>query len=56
MPYLGLDPCFPEHLEDAEKTIESIQKFDADDRVLIIFAHDITLYKTLEYYPTTANR
>ncbi|KAF2115733.1 beta-lactamase-like protein [Lophiotrema nucula] len=55
LPYLGLDPCFPEHLEDAEKTIESIQRFDADDRVLVVFAHDVSIYKTLEYYPATAN-
>jgi hypothetical protein len=55
LPYLGLAPRFPEHLEDAEKTIESIEKFDADDRVLVVFAHDVPIYKTLDYYPVTAN-
>lgn len=55
VPYLGLDPCFPEHLEDAEKTIESIERFDADDRVLVIFSHDVSIYNVLEYYPALAN-
>lgn len=55
LPYLGLDPCFPEHLVDAERTIESVERFDADDRVLVVFAHDVTLYKTLDFYPKTAN-
>lgn len=55
LPYLGLDPCFPEHLEDAEKTIRSIEKFDADDRVLVVFAHDVSIYETLEYFPKPAD-
>ncbi|KAF6836765.1 metallo-beta-lactamase superfamily protein [Colletotrichum plurivorum] len=55
IPYLGLDPSFPEHLRDAEKTIECIQELDADDRVMVIFAHDISLYKTLEFFPANAN-
>jgi len=55
LPYLGLDPRFPEHLEDAEKMIESIQRFDVDERVFVIFAHDISIYEALEYYPMTAN-
>ncbi|KAI0111255.1 beta-lactamase-like protein [Nemania sp. FL0031] len=55
LPYLGLDPCFPEHLEDAERTIECIEKFDSDNRVLVVFAHDVSLYNTLEFYPALAN-
>ncbi|TPX13509.1 uncharacterized protein E0L32_005980 [Thyridium curvatum] len=53
--FLGLDRCFPEDLDAAEKTIESIEKFDADERVLVVWAHDVTMYKTLEYYPAIAN-
>lgn len=55
VPYLGLDPCFPENLKDAEETIESIQKFDADDRVLVLRSHDVSMYQILEYYPASAN-
>ncbi|KAF2754823.1 hypothetical protein EJ05DRAFT_503767 [Pseudovirgaria hyperparasitica] len=55
LPYLGLDPCFPEHLEDAERTIKSIEAFDADDRVMVIFAHDVSIHGTLSYYPETAD-
>ena len=55
LPYLGLDPCFPEDLQAAEETIESIQRFDADNRDLVVFAHDVSMYKTLEFYLVTAN-
>ncbi|KAM7209966.1 beta-lactamase-like protein [Rhypophila decipiens] len=55
LPYLGLDPCFPEDLEAAEKTIENIQAFDADERVFVVWAHDVTLHNILEYYPATAD-
>lgn len=55
LPFLGLDRCFPEDLDAAEKTIESIEKFDADERVLVVWAHDVTMYKTLEDYPAIAN-
>ncbi|KAJ3535029.1 hypothetical protein NM208_g7305 [Fusarium decemcellulare] len=55
LPYLGLAPCFPESLEDAERTIKSIERLDADERVLVVFSHDVSMYKTLEYYPATAD-
>ncbi|KAI0453616.1 beta-lactamase-like protein [Xylaria acuta] len=54
-PFFGLDPCFPFDFRKAKKTIERIQAFDADDRVLVIFAHDVEIYNTLEYYPNLAN-
>ncbi|KAI9148110.1 beta-lactamase-like protein [Paramyrothecium foliicola] len=55
LPYLGLHPDFSEDLQDAEDTIQSIQKFDADDRVLVLLAHDVSMYKILEYFPIFAN-
>lgn len=55
LPYLGLDPRFPEDLVHAEKVIERIQEFDADPRVLVIFSHDTTIFNILEYFPKTAN-
>ncbi|KAJ3531244.1 hypothetical protein NM208_g8960 [Fusarium decemcellulare] len=54
-PYLGLDPRFPEHLVAAEKTISHIQRFDADERVLFIYAHDITMFEMLDYFPQTVD-
>lgn len=54
-PFMGLDPRFPLDLGHAEQTIERVQAFDADERVLVGFAHDTTLYDTLEYYPKAAN-
>ncbi|KAI1151382.1 beta-lactamase-like protein [Nemania diffusa] len=55
LPYLGLDPCFPEDLEDAEATIEAITRFDADERIFVVFAHDVSIYKTLEFFPMKAD-
>lgn len=55
LPFLGLDPRFPEHLATAEMTIERIQDFDADPRILVVFAHDTTIFDVLEYYPKIAN-
>ncbi|KAF2653874.1 hypothetical protein K491DRAFT_779952 [Lophiostoma macrostomum CBS 122681] len=54
-PFLGLDPSFPEHLEDAEHTIELIQKFDADERVFVIFSHDTSIYDVVDFFPNTAD-
>jgi hypothetical protein len=52
MPYLGLDPSFPEvSLRDAEETIEHIAKFDADERVFVVWSHDVTIHKTSDFYP-----
>lgn len=55
LPYLGLDPGFPENLAEAEQTIVSIQAFDADERVLVVFAHDVSMFDILEFYPKSAN-
>ncbi|KAI1123111.1 beta-lactamase-like protein [Nemania abortiva] len=55
LPYLGLDPSFPEDFEGAEATIEAVMRFDADDRVLVVFAHDVSMYGTVEFFPTKAN-
>ena len=54
-PFLGLDPCFPEQLKEAEHTIELIQNFDADDRVFVIFTHDTSIYNAIEFFPEVAN-
>jgi len=56
MPYLGLDPSFPEvSLKDAEETIEHIGKFDADERVFVVWSHDVMIHKTLDFYPKKAD-
>jgi hypothetical protein len=55
LPFLGLDPCFPEHLKAAGNTIELIQRIDADDGVLVIFSHDTSIYDNLKFFPRSAN-
>ncbi|KAI1333876.1 beta-lactamase-like protein [Xylariaceae sp. FL0016] len=54
-PFLTLSSTFPEDLSLAEETIKSLQEFDADARVLILFSHDVTLFDTLPYFPKNAN-
>ncbi|KAI0601035.1 beta-lactamase-like protein [Biscogniauxia sp. FL1348] len=39
-PYLSLGPSFAEDLAAADRTIRHLQAFDADARVLVVFAHD----------------
>ena len=55
LPFLGLDPSFPENLADAERTIRSIQDFDFDERVFVVCAHDVSLFDILDFYPKTAS-
>ncbi|KAI0441741.1 beta-lactamase-like protein [Xylaria telfairii] len=54
-PFFGLDPCFPYDLQKARETVKRIQAFDADNRVLVVFAHDIEIYNTPECYQKLAN-
>ncbi len=53
--YLGLDLSFPEKIADAEKTIASIQAFNTDERVLVVFALDVSMSDILDFYPDSAN-
>lgn len=55
LPYLGLDPSFPESFTAANNTMEKIQRFDADERVFVVFAHDVSIYETMDYFPDLAN-
>lgn len=55
LPFLGLDPCIPEDLGEAQKTIECIRRFDVDERVFVIFAHDASILDVVDYFPKTAN-
>jgi glyoxylase-like metal-dependent hydrolase (beta-lactamase superfamily II) len=45
------------HADVAETTrsIEKLYEFDADERIFVNIAHDISIYDMLEYYPKTAN-
>jgi len=42
-------------LDAANRTIAFLGRFDADRHVLLIFAHDLTLYPHLDYFPKLAN-
>ncbi|KAL9114259.1 MAG: hypothetical protein Q9227_001681 [Pyrenula ochraceoflavens] len=43
------------NVEQAIQTIAKIQKFDADESVLVIAAHDTSMFDDLPYFPKDAN-
>ncbi|KAF7720036.1 Uncharacterized protein PECH_008091 [Penicillium ucsense] len=52
------DPQYAAYCNDsdeAQRTIFQLQRFDALDNVLIIFAHDITLKTIIDEFPATLN-
>lgn len=42
-------------LEAAQQMVDKLQAFDADDRILLISAHDWSLKDIVEYFPHSAN-
>jgi hypothetical protein len=42
--------------EEGKWTTEGLTKFDADDRVLVVLAHDASLLPMLDFFPTLANQ
>ncbi|KAI9713120.1 MAG: hypothetical protein M1820_001105 [Bogoriella megaspora] len=55
-PFYSLAPKGPSHdLVEAEASIEKMQRFDADDRVFVVIAHDTTLLDVLGFWPSLAN-
>jgi glyoxylase-like metal-dependent hydrolase (beta-lactamase superfamily II) len=42
--------------EQGEWTIEGLTEFDADDRVLMVLAHDASLLSIVDLFPSTANK
>jgi hypothetical protein len=54
-PFFGMSLDFPDDYEAAVRTVEALQRFDADERVLVVFAHDMSLLDVLEFYPARAS-
>lgn len=42
-------------VDEAERTIEKLQEADAQDKVLIVLAHDKTLSPIVDFFPKYAN-
>jgi hypothetical protein len=43
------------NIEDCVDTIHKVQEADAHDNVFVVFAHDATISKTVEFFPKKAN-
>ena len=43
------------NVADANETLRKVQAFDADDRVLVVIAHDYTLLEVVDFFPKEAN-
>jgi len=42
-------------MDAARETIRKVQRFDGDEDILVIAAHDKSLYDVVEYFPEEAN-
>lgn len=54
-PFLRIAPGHPYDVDLARKALKSMELFDADERILVITAHDYTLLPVLKFWPETAN-
>ncbi|KAK9792866.1 putative metallo-beta-lactamase superfamily protein [Seiridium cardinale] len=55
VPFLKTKAGHPHDLEMAERSVRSMERFDADDNVLIITAHDAKFSPGLDFWPKGAN-
>lgn len=52
-PFYDIAKDFSHDHEEAGRSINSLQEFDASDDVLMCIAHDMTLIGTVDFYPDT---
>jgi broad specificity phosphatase PhoE len=43
------------HIEEARDTIKAVQRFNADENVFVVAAHDASIRKILDLFPNKAN-
>lgn len=52
---LGTENGVQFNLKEAERTIAKVQRFDANDRIFVVMAHDDSLLDTVDFFPAYAN-
>ncbi|KAJ3576526.1 hypothetical protein NPX13_g3670 [Xylaria arbuscula] len=54
-PYTRIKAGHPHDVDQARAALEKMKLFDADEKVLVVLAHDYTLLPVMEFWPQTAN-
>jgi hypothetical protein len=54
-PFYRARDGFQEDDEVANWTVEELEEFDADERIFMVIAHDLTLINVVEIFPNQAN-
>lgn len=54
-PFCGINHGHPYDAEMAQRSLKLMEPFDADEKILVIAAHDHTLVPYLEYWPKESN-
>ena len=55
MPFTQIREGHPYNVNMARDALSTTEAFDADDKILVIMAHDWTLLKVMDYFPQSAN-
>lgn len=55
-PFLQIKAGHPYNVDMAKGALKGMEAFDADERVLVIIAHDYTLLPFLSFFPEDANK
>ncbi|KAI5272080.1 Metallo-hydrolase/oxidoreductase [Aureobasidium subglaciale] len=56
MPFYRPSPGVHHDIEALETSLDSVRRFDADDRVLILLAHDESLRRRLDFFPNSLSK
>lgn len=54
-PFRRIKDGLPYDTEKARDAVKALQQFDADDKIMVILAHDSTLLPYLRFWPHEAN-
>ena len=54
-PFYKLDEIASHNIEEADESNTKMQAFDADERVLVIIGHDVTVEDCVPFYPEVLN-
>jgi hypothetical protein len=55
-PLCSIRSGLPYDVDMARKALKSVEKFDADENIMLIMAHDWTLLDVMQFWPEAANQ
>lgn len=54
-PFTKVKEGHPHDVQQAQQSLEKMVDFDADEKILVVAAHDFTMLPVLQYFPEEAN-